>query len=164
MSTSTAEKPADPAAAAGGSKKKMMIIIVLVVVLAVGAGAYFFLFKPSGDDVASAGEEAGGHGAADSREPGEVVHVEPVSVNLAGAHYLRLGFSMQLSTDAGGGHGKFVVANALDVALEHFAGRTIEEVNDPERRQELKEEFLHLLDEAYHGVVMEVYYTDYVTQ
>lgn len=161
MSTSTAEKPAE-AAAAGGSKKKMLLVIGLVVVLALGAGAYFFLFKPSGD--AAPSDEQGEHGSSDARTPGEVVTVEPVSVNLADSHYLRLGFSLQLSTDAGGGHGPFVVAQAIDVALEHFAGRTIEEVNDPEHRQELKEEFLHLLDEAYHGVVMEVYYTDYVTQ
>ncbi len=162
MATHTAEKAPQAATPAKGGGKKKIVVIALVAVLALGGGAYFFLLKPSGGGEAAAAAAAG-HEVVDDREPGEVVKVDPVSVNLADEHYLRLGFSMQLSTDAGG-HGAFVVAQAIDVALEHFSGRTVAEINDAGHRQELKEEFLHLLDEAYHGVVMEVYYTDYVTQ
>ena len=72
MTTSVKEKPAAAAeeAPAKGGKKKLMIILV-VVVLALGAGAYFFLFSGSSKPAAP--------------QPGLVLTVDPVAVNLAGA-------------------------------------------------------------------------------
>jgi flagellar FliL protein len=150
--------PGDPSAAggAGGEAppkkgKKKLVLILGVVVLALGAGAYFFL-KPAG------GAEAA---TPPPPQPGGIAQIDPVSVNLAGGHYLRVGFSMQLTAAAGE---EVEQAKALDIAIALYSGRTMEEVNDPTRREELKDELATQLEEAYEGEVMGVYLTDFVTQ
>jgi flagellar FliL protein len=40
----------------------------------------------------------------------------------------------------------------------------VSEVSDPAKREELKAEFKHQLDELYHGEVYDVFLTNYVTQ
>lgn len=150
--------PGDPGAAGAAAEapptksKKKLVLILGVLVLALGGAAFFFL-KPSGGEAAAAEQPPA--------EPGGVAQIDPVSVNLAGGHYLRIGFSMQLTAAAGE---EVEQAKALDIAIALYSGRTIEEVNDPAHREELKEELAHQLEEAYEGEVMGVYLTDFVTQ
>lgn len=150
--------PGDPGAAGAAAEapptksKKKLVLILGVLVLALGGAAFFFL-KPSGGEAAAA--------EPPPAEPGGVAQIDPVSVNLAGGHYLRIGFSMQLTAAAGE---EVEQAKALDIAIALYSGRTIEEVNDPAHREELKEELAHQLEEAYEGEVMGVYLTDFVTQ
>jgi flagellar FliL protein len=132
-------------------KSKKMLVIVLVAVLAIGGAAYFFLLKPKG---APAAEPA--------PEKGAVLAIDPVSLNLAGGHYLRLGLSLQLTKDAG--EETPDTADALDHAIALFSGHTVAEVSDPATREALKAELVKELDEAYEGKVMDVYLTNYVTQ
>ena len=144
MSTATAAPAAtEPDAAAPSRVKKIGIIVVLLGVLA-GAGWYFFL-KPGGEH---------------APKPGEVVKLEPVQVNLAGGHYLRLGLALQLTETAHEVDG----SKALDAAITVFSGRPVGELNKPEMREELRVELVHMLEERYHGDVMEVYFTEFVTQ
>ena len=133
------------------SKKKLIIVVVAVLAIAGGA-AYFFLFK--GKDSAEA--------APPPPEKGAVVAIEPVSLNLADGHYLRLGLSLQLTKDAG--EETPDTADALDHAIALFSGHTVAEVSDPATRESLKAQLLTELDEAYEGKVMDVYLTNYVTQ
>ncbi|MCL3860867.1 flagellar basal body-associated protein FliL [Actinotalea sp. K2] len=142
--------------AAPKSKKKLVIIVVAALLLVGGGGGYWFLLGPGAG--ASEAQEA-----EPPPEPGEVLTVDPVNLNLAGGHYLRLGLGLQMTADAGG-HGKVDTARALDLAIALFSGRTVEEVSDAETRDALKAELLHQLEEAYHGEVMGLYFTDYVTQ
>lgn len=144
---------AEPAAA-GGKKKKLLIVVVGVLVVA-GAAAWFLLGRGGGREAEHAAEPA--------PEPGEVVQVEPISVNLADGHYLRLGLGLQLTADAGG-HGPVDPSRALDLAIALYSGRPMAEVSDPATREALKAELKHQLDEAYHGEVMDVYLTNFVTQ
>ena len=37
-------------------------------------------------------------------------------------------------------------------------------ISQPVRRDELKAKLVHKLDESYHGEVMDVYFTEFVTQ
>jgi len=151
--TSSREAEAEaPKAQKSKKSKKKLIIIVLVAVLAVGgAGAYFFLGK-SGD--AAAAEPA--------PEKGAVLTIEPVSLNLAEGHYLRLGLGLQLTKDAGAEHPD--TAEALDLAIATFSGHTVAEVTDPATRDALTAQLLAALATAYDGKVMDVYLTNYVTQ
>ena len=128
-------------------RKTWLVALALVVVLA--AVAFMMLRPPAGEAAAAA------------PEPGVVVAVEPVSVNLAAGHYLRFGFTMQLTTEA---KVDLPTAKALDAAIALFSGRDIAELNDPVRRAELKIELLGSLSETYEGQVMDVYFTDFVTQ
>ena len=86
-----------------------------------------------------------------------------MSINLADGHYLRLGLGLQLTLEAGA-HGPVDAAPARDAAIALFSGRTVAEIADPTTREALKAELTETLKTAYHGEVMAVYLTDYVTQ
>lgn len=144
-----AEEPAAPPAK--GKKKLVMMVLAAVLVLGGGAG-YWFLMGPG------AGEKVE---ATPAPVPGEVLTVDPVSINLADGHYLRLGLGLQLIEEV---HAPVSPAHALDLAIALYSGRTVEEVTSAEGRAALKAELKHQIDEAYHHDVMDVYLTDYVTQ
>ncbi len=124
------------------SKKKLLIVAV-VLVAALG-GAYQFLLR----------------GGPTEPQPGEVLVLEPIQLNLQAGHYLRLGLALQLTADAHELDG----SKALDAAIALLSGRRVDELAAPGERAELKEALQEQLVEAYHGDVMEVYFTEFVTQ
>jgi flagellar FliL protein len=126
-----------------GSKKKLIMIIVGV--LAFGGGGYFMFLKPKpvGPPV-----------------PGEVVKLEPIQINLAEDHYLRIGLALQLTASAHEADG----SKALDATIGIFSGLPMSEVNDPKHRELLRKELVKELEERYEGEVMGVYFTELVTQ
>ncbi|WP_182112604.1 MULTISPECIES: flagellar basal body-associated protein FliL [unclassified Actinotalea] len=134
------------------SRKKLVLVLALLLALAGGA-AWYLLLGPGAGEPAEVAEPA--------PVPGEVVTVEAVSINLAAGHYLRLGFALQLTEEV---HEEVSTAHALDVAIDLFSGRTVEEVGSAEGRAALKDQLRHQLVEGYEGEVMDVYLTDYVTQ
>ncbi|WP_028050732.1 flagellar basal body-associated protein FliL [Cellulomonas sp. URHD0024] len=147
--TPTAE-PESEAPSKKKSKKKLMVV-VLVAVLAVGGGAYWFLGR-------------GGTPAAEAApEKGVVLTIDPVSLNLAQGHYLRLGLALQLTKKVGTTDVPDT-AEALDMAISLFSGHTVAEVTDPKTRAALKAQLVTELGKAYDGKVMDVYLTNYVTQ
>ncbi len=128
----------------GGKKKKLIILLVLLI--AGGAGWFLFL-KPAGPPPEPL--------------PGETVALESIQLNLEAGHYLRLGLALQLTADV---HGKVDGSKALDAAIDLFSGREMSEINTGKQRQELKEELMHRLEKAYHHEVLDVYFTEFVTQ
>ncbi|WP_028048019.1 flagellar basal body-associated protein FliL [Cellulomonas sp. URHE0023] len=132
--------------------KKKLLIIGLATVLAVGGGGgYFFLSK------------GGAPEAEPAPEKGAVITIEPVSLNLAEGHYLRLGLGLQLTKEVTSEEVPDT-AEALDLAIAQFSGHTVAEVTDPATRDALKAQLLAALGTAYDGKVMDVYLTNYVTQ
>ena len=149
MSVTTMPQAPGAAAAPEEKKSKKKLIIIVVLVLAIAGAAYFFVLKPKG------GEEKV------EPVPGEVVVMEPIQVNLAEGHYLRIGIALQLTADvAHAADG----SKALDLVIEAFNGCTTEELASPKERHKIKEELLHEVEEAYHYEVMDVYFTEFVTQ
>lgn len=128
-----------------GGKKKLLIIAVAVLVAA--AAVWWFMIRPAG------AEEA-------APTPGEVMPLEPIQINLAGGHYLKVGVALQAIEGAHEVEG----SKALDATIELFSGRSVEELADAKEREKLKTHLLEELDERYHGEIMEVYFTDFVTQ
>ena len=145
-----AKKPAKATSegeeAPGGSKKKLILIVVALLV--VGGAAYVFVLKPKADP------------KKEKPVAGEVIALEPRQVNLEGGHYLKLGLALQGTADAHELEG----SKALDAAISLFSGRSVEEVSRPAELKHLKEELRKELDHLYHGDVMDVYFTDFVTQ
>lgn len=127
----------------GGRKK---LLVVVVVVLALAFGAWWFMLRPAGADEAPT--------------PGEVLKLEPVQVNLAGGHYLKIGIALQAVEGAEEVEG----SKALDATIELFSGTTMAELADGRKRDHLKKQLTEELTERYHGDVMGVYFTDFVTQ
>lgn len=149
----TAMAPADGAAQAAEPPKSKKKLIIIVVVLAIVAGAaYFFVLAPK-----ASGSEAE---AKPEQVPGTVVTLEPIQINLADGHYLKLGLALQ---QIEGGH-EVDGSQALDAAITTFSNRDLSEVIGVEGREKLRKELMHHLEELYHHEVMAVYFVDYVTQ
>lgn len=128
----------------GGGRKKLVIGLVLLLVI--GGAAYWFALRPTAE--------------AKAPKPGEVVRLDPIQVNLTDGHYLKVGIALQLTYDAYEADG----AKALDAAIDLFSGRSMRQLERPEVRAELKKELEKTLEKKYHGEVMGVYFTDFVTQ
>lgn len=146
MSATATKAPEQETEAPGrlGAKTRIAIAVVLLAVL--GGALYWLFFKPSG--------------STPPPEPGEIVAVDSIQINLADGHYLRLGFALQLTTAAThGGDG----SRALDAAIDLFSGKTVEQLAGS-GRERLKERLTEEVAQRYHGEVMDVYFTEFVTQ
>lgn len=152
MSSKTKAAPTDETEESGGGKKKLIMILVVVLLVAAGA-AYFFLF-------------AGGEAEAEEPVAGGVLALDSVAVNLAGGGYLKVGVALQLvESDGGGGHGGATGpdgSKAKDIIIATFSQAQPTDVNGA--RDALKAALEERIIEAYHGEVMGIYYTEYVTQ
>ena len=129
--------------AQGGKLKKILILVVAL--LLIGGAVYWFFLKPPGP--------------TPPPQPGAIVPLESTQINLADNHYLRLGIALQLTTDATEADG----SKALDAAIALFSGRRLEQL-EGHKRQVLKERLAKELDHLYEGDVMDVYFTEFVTQ
>jgi flagellar FliL protein len=129
----------------GGGKKKLIVVVVVVALLA-GAGYWFFL-KPAGKPA--------------SPVAGAVVKLDPIQINLADSHYLKVGIALQATAKAGE---EVDGSKALDQTIALFSGESMTKLSRPAYRSKMKKELEHHLDEAYEGEVMGVYFTDFVTQ
>lgn len=147
--TITSPAPQGTAAGENQTKKKggraKKLIVMLVVLLVMGGATYAFALKPK---------------SKEAPKPGEVVKLEPISVNLQDGHYLKIGIALQLTADAKEVDG----SKALDATIEEFSGRDMSTLTEPKSRQKLKEKLEKELKHGYDGEVMGVYFTDFVTQ
>jgi len=130
----------------GGKKKKLIIIVAVVVVLGFVA---FKILGPKPDPDAPP-------------VPGTIVEVEAITINLSGAHYLKLGLGLQ--TVAGGGETEVSSALALNAAIEVFHGKSMTELSTAEGREKYRKELVEKLKVAYEDTVYDVYYTSFVMQ
>jgi len=156
-----AAAPADaPAAKKGGRKKRL--VLALPVVLAVAAAGWLFL-KPGPS--ASATEKV---------EPGPVVQLEAITLNLSDGHYLKLGLALQLTEQAGKeaaaahaeGPAEPLVdgAKALDAAISVLGDRTYAQLLAKGGRAKAKTAVEAEIKHRYEGKVMGVYLTQFVMQ
>jgi flagellar FliL protein len=132
-----------------GGKKKVLVGALAALILA--GGGWFQFLKPTD---ASAEPEA--------PTPGVVLTLEPINLNLADGHYLKLGMALQMVE--GGGHGEPDGSHALDLAISQLSGKAIGELASPEGREKAKGKLLHAVEEAYHHEVMDIYFTEFVMQ
>lgn len=139
------ESPTETEASGGGKKK--LVVIVLVLALLGGAGYWFFL-KPAG-------------GKEKAPEPGAVLKLDAIQINLADDHYLKVGIALQASKDAGE---DLDGSKALDQTIDLFSGRSIDDLARRSFRERMKKDLEHRLDQAYDGEVIGVYFTDFVSQ
>jgi flagellar FliL protein len=145
----------EAAAEAPKKSKKMLMIIILAVVLlgGGGAGAWFFFLK--------------GDAAEAAPVKGAVVSIEnTMTINLADAHYLKLGFALQMTEEAG--EEEIDASEAIDLAIDQYTGMKIAELETVKGREATKAELLEKIEKAYNvedkHLVMGIYFTSFVTQ
>jgi flagellar FliL protein len=149
--TVTAMPKGEEEAPAKKGKKVKLIAIVLVLVVA-AAAAYFLVLAPKGEGEAKP-------------KPGAVLPLDSQQINLAAGHYLRLGIALQMTDKA---PAEVDGSKALDAAISVFSGLSVEDVTKPGARDALKKKLLTDLEHRYSEEkvqeVMDVYFTEFVTQ
>ena len=145
-----------PVEAPKKSKKMLMIIAIALIVLGGGsAGAFFVL---TGDSAEAAEEKA---------VKGAVVAMDSaLTINLAGGHYLKLAFTLQATEEAG--EAEIDNAEAIDIAIDKYTGMKIAELETEKGRAAAKAELLEEIEKVYNvdgtHIIMDIYFTQFVTQ
>jgi flagellar FliL protein len=130
-------------------KKKLIIIVLAVLLLAGGgAGSYFMFFKSSEPEVVIP-------------EPGVVVALEAITINLTDGHFLKVSIALQASADAAHEPDG---SKALDLLISQFSNRSVDELSSNDAREEQKKELIEKVKEAYEEEVYDVYFTEFVMQ
>lgn len=154
MATTTKAPAVEETAEAPAKSRKKLFIIIGVVLVVAAAAAYFLLLKGGGEE------------KVEEPVPGVVLTNDPITLNLSGGHYLKVGLALQFTEEGGGGgHGAAPDgSHALDYMIETFSGRSVAELSNPESRHKLKEHLLEEVKHAYHDGVMDIYFTEFVIQ
>jgi flagellar FliL protein len=130
------------------SKRRVILLAVVAVVVA-GAAAFLLL---------------GGRGGATKApppEPGAVLALDPINVNLADGHYLKVGLALQLTAQA---PEEVNGAHALDITIDLLSGQRMGALLDTDTRNATKEQLLARIEKAYPEEVMDLYFTEFVMQ
>jgi flagellar FliL protein len=127
-------------------RRSRKLLGLLIVLLLTGAASWLYL-RPAD--------------AEQAPKPGAVLQLEPIQLNLASGRYLRVGIALQGVAEP---HEEIEGSKALDATIELFSGRRIEDLAQPVQRQVLKKKLRAELIDRYHGEVIDVYFTDFVTQ
>jgi flagellar FliL protein len=148
--TVTAMPKGEEEQAQDGKKGRRVKLIAFVLVLVVAAAAgYFLVLAPKKGDTPP------------KPVAGAVLPLDSQQINLAAGHYLRLGIALQLTDKAGE---EVDGSKALDAAITVFSGLPVEDVTRNGGREALKKKLLADLEKRYEDEVMDVYFTEFVTQ
>ncbi len=169
--SSTTEEPTS----SEGKGGKGRLIITVVLCLGLAAAGFVLGGKLSGGDGAAAA--AADEEPVEEPEPvvAKIVELEPVNVNLADGHYLRIAIALGLSEHAlhaeegGGGHGGgdefvFETAPASDLVLGTFSGRLMADLESHEGREAARHDLFEGLENFYGEDIVTVFLTEFVMQ
>lgn len=148
-----ATQAAPPAVETPSPRSRRRPLLLVAVVLTGLAAGWWLLLGPG-----SGGDDAPGEPVA-----GEVLPLEPITMNLADGRLLKVGLALQLVEGAGEEH-PVSGSVALDEAITYLGGHSVAQLTPPEARQKAKAELSKRVAERYHHEVLEVYFTEFVMQ
>lgn len=137
----------------GGESKrsrKKIVLIVLAIMLAIGganAGFYYWYLAPPPKPKAL--------------QPGKVVGLDAITVNLSDGHYLKIRIALQTTKDLKEPPDG---SKALDITIAQFSNRSVGELSSNPAREQAKAQLRKKITEAYPGQVMDVFLTEFVMQ
>jgi flagellar FliL protein len=139
-------------------KSKKMLMIIVIALVALGGGGAGALFVLKGDSAEAAAEEP---------VKGAVITMDnALTINLAEGHYLKLGFALQATEEAG--DVEVDMAEAIDLAIDQYTGMEIAELETTKGREAAKAELLEKIKKVYNvedkHIIMDIYFTQFVTQ
>jgi len=168
----------------GGSKKKMFIIIGAGVAVAVILGLVVFMMMGKGDKKEGEGAKteakaAGGHGSAEAPKEGgghggaaaagaSIFPLEPFIVNIYDGQelrYLKVKVEIEMASPEVKADLDARVAPIRDAILVLLSAKTLQDVQDVQGKNQLKEEILASINKIIPpGKIAKVYFTDFVVQ
>jgi flagellar FliL protein len=131
------------------SKKKLIIIVLAAVLLLGGGGGAYAMLGSSAPEKPV------------KPEPGAVVALDAVTINLADGHFLKIKLALQATAEA---HEEPDGSKALDAAITYFSDMKMAELSSAAGRKKAKHELVEQVSAAYEGEVMDVYFTEFVMQ
>lgn len=151
----------------GGGKAKTLVIYALAGMGLLG-GVKGFVLGGGGSKAAAA--TTGAAPTTTTTKPGPIVTLDPITVNIAGDRFLKIGLGLQLSgkisslpandsSDPTKGY-----ARALDITISVFGGRSYADLVTTAGREAAKADLAKQLEAAYPDQVEGVYFTDFVMQ
>ena len=162
-----------PAPSKGGANN-----LIPAVVVAAGLIVGGYMFGGGGGEeteAAAAVQPTESHAKETSEVPthGPVQNLEPITLNLADGHFLKIGIALQLAEVEGEGHGEaeeLPSAKALDIAISELGSHTMDELASPKGRELVKKKLSEKVSAAYvdpvthSSLVTKVYFTEFVMQ
>jgi flagellar FliL protein len=154
-------KPADPAAAVAAALKKEQDLTALC--------ARQNTTETHAKETATTTTVAGAAAPKEidpHTERGGVLEMDPLTVNLADGHYLKIGIALQLDlvTVPETAKTEGLGAKALDMAIAAISTKTMAQLSEPEVREKMKHKLGVDACLAYEGEVLTVYFTNFVMQ
>ena len=162
------------------AKKRGHGNLIPAIVVAVGllGGGFFMGKSPAAPPAAQAhADEKKEHKAEpevkEEATHGPVQNLEPITLNLADGHFLKIGLALQLAEVEGGGHAaaeELPSAKALDIAISLLGEHTMDALASPKARELVKKELSKRVSAAYtdplthEPLVTKVYFTEFVMQ
>jgi flagellar FliL protein len=151
--------------------KKGLVAGVVILILGVGAGGGYFLTSKS--DSASKVPAT-----TTTTEFAKIVRLEPFTTNLTDGRVAKVGLAMAVIGEPKSEHIKALLlpeaevnaksplggeeSEALDIAIKVVGSKTYDELSAIDGREHAKEEIKKEVVEAYHGDVVDVYFTTFV--
>lgn len=178
------EEQAAEATEEGGGKKKLIIIIGAVVLVLIIGGVAAFMMMGGGDKkkegadahggapAAAAGghgapADAGGHGAA-AGGASTIFALDPFIVNIYDGQelrYLKVKVELEMANAGLKAELEGRLAPIRDAILVVLTAKTLQEVQDVQGKNQLREEILGAISKIVaQGKVTRVYFTDFVVQ
>ena len=158
-------------------KKKNLVIIIAAAIVAVailGAAAMFFLGgksgkKPAQESAKVESKAEGGHGE-EKGEGGTVANIyplEPFIVNIYDGQeirYLKIKVEFELASPAAKAELDSKAAQLRDAILILLTTKTMQEIQDLQGKNQLRDQILAAVNKIAPGKVTKVYFTDFVVQ
>lgn len=143
-----------------GGKSKLLPAIVLAVGL-IGGG--YFMGGGKGAAAAKATVPSGPT-TSTTLPAGEVLPLDPITLNLSDGHVLRVGIALQLTKAAKADAVTKEGPKALDLAIGLLGEKSQAELTAPGGRAKAKQELSEKVAAAFEGKVLGIYFTDFVMQ
>ena len=162
---SEAQAPDASTEAAAPARAHKRNNLIPAVVLAVGLGAAGYFFSSSkGGGTASAAPANPAATTSTTVEDGEIVKLDPTTLNLADGRFLKVGIALQLKKGVKPEDYTTKSAKALDLAITLFGKGTYTQFADPNARAAAKDQLSAEVVKAYGDEVTRVYLTEFVMQ
>jgi flagellar FliL protein len=153
VATTASRAAATPDGSAVPTKSRKRLVTLVVAALCAVLVALYMFVGPG----AKAQEKT-----VEKPVPGEVVQLEPITMNLADGRLLKVGLALQLVAEPK--EAEVTGSVALDEAISFLGQHTYAQLAVPATRQAAKQELSKRVSKRYHGDVLEIYLTDFVMQ
>jgi flagellar basal body-associated protein FliL len=121
--------------------------------------------KDAGDEHAEGDSDTAAH-EPELAEDAPVLELEPITVNLADGHFLKVGVALALEPgtlmEEAKDHG--IGAQATNLVIDRVSGEPMAALMPSDARIELRKELGNSICTTYEGRILTIYFTDFVMQ